>query len=123
MPSSRNNSRPKSAGIRVAARRIDVIEHLPASFDSIVVGSSPRMRTIFDFIRLIADSESNVLIVGETGTGKETIAGLIQQASRRRSRAFLPVRCGDPTETTKQAAQLAPQRVALPSTMRAHASG
>jgi transcriptional regulator with GAF, ATPase, and Fis domain len=70
----------------------------PASFDSIAVGQSPRMRTIFDFVRLIADSESNVLIVGETGTGKETIAGLIHHASRRSRRPFVAVSCAILTE-------------------------
>ena len=46
----------------------------PFSIDAVVVGRSPRMRAVFDFVRVIADSESNVLIVGETGTGKEPIA-------------------------------------------------
>ncbi|HSC28674.1 MAG TPA: sigma-54 dependent transcriptional regulator [Vicinamibacterales bacterium] len=71
----------------------------PFSIDSVVVGRSPRMRAVFDFVRVIADSESNVLIVGETGTGKELIANLIHQSGRRRRRPFVAVSCAILTET------------------------
>jgi transcriptional regulator with GAF, ATPase, and Fis domain len=69
------------------------------SLDSIVVGRSPRMRTVFDFVQVIADSESNVLIVGETGTGKEMIANLIHHSGRRRRRPFIAVSCAVLTES------------------------
>ena len=71
----------------------------PFSVDSIVVGRSPRMRTVFDFVQVIADGESNVLIVGETGTGKEMIANLIHHSSRRRHRPFVAVSCAVLTES------------------------
>lgn len=51
------------------------------------------MRAVFDYIRVIADSDSNVLVTGETGTGKELVANLIHQASSRRARPFVPVSC------------------------------
>ena len=57
------------------------------------------MRAVFDFVRVIADSESNVLIVGETGTGKELIANLIHHSGRRRRRPFVAVSCAILTET------------------------
>ena len=69
------------------------------SIDSIVVGKSPRMRVVFDFVRVIADSESNVLITGETGTGKEVIAHLIHHSSPRRRKPFVAVSCAILTET------------------------
>jgi DNA-binding NtrC family response regulator len=69
------------------------------SIDSVVVGRSPRMHAVFDFVRVIADSESNVLIVGETGTGKELVANLIHHSSRRRRRPFVAVSCAILTET------------------------
>ncbi|MGE3275316.1 MAG: sigma-54 interaction domain-containing protein [Vicinamibacterales bacterium] len=65
----------------------------PFSIDDVVVGRSPRMRAVFDYIRVIADSDSNVLITGETGTGKEMVANLIHQSSGRRSKPFVPVSC------------------------------
>ena len=53
----------------------------PFTIDEVVVGRSSRMRAVFDFVRVIADSDSSVLVTGETGTGKEMIANLIHQSS------------------------------------------
>jgi transcriptional regulator with PAS, ATPase and Fis domain len=69
------------------------------SIDSIVVGRSARMRAVFDFVRVIADSESSVLVTGETGTGKELIANLIHASSSRRHKPFVPVSCAILSET------------------------
>jgi len=69
------------------------------SIDAVVVGRSPRMRAVFDFVRVIADSDSSVLITGETGTGKELVANLIHFSSARRHRPFVPVSCAILTET------------------------
>ncbi len=57
------------------------------------------MRAVFDFVRVIADSDSSVLVTGETGTGKEMIANLIHQSSARRHKPFVPVSCAILTET------------------------
>jgi DNA-binding NtrC family response regulator len=91
------------------------------SGDSVVVGASPRMRTVFDFVRVIADSESNVLIVGETGTGKETIATLIHQSSARRRRPFVPVSCAILTETLIESELFGHERGAFTGAVRDHA--
>jgi transcriptional regulator with GAF, ATPase, and Fis domain len=74
-------------------------ERAPFSIDSVVVGRSPRMRAVFDFVRVIANSESSVVIAGETGTGKELVAKLIHHSSSRRHRPFVPVSCAILTET------------------------
>jgi transcriptional regulator with PAS, ATPase and Fis domain len=71
----------------------------PFTIDEVVVGRSPRMRAVFDFVRVIADSDSSVLITGETGTGKEMIANLIHQSSSRRNKPFVPVSCAILSET------------------------
>jgi transcriptional regulator with PAS, ATPase and Fis domain len=71
----------------------------PFSIDSVVVGRSARMRAVFDFVRVIADSDSSVLITGETGTGKELIANLIHQSSSRRHKPFVAVSCAILSET------------------------
>ena len=79
------------------------------------------MRTVFDFVRVIADSESNVLIVGETGTGKETIANLIHHSSRRRRRPFVPVSCAILTETLIESELFGHERGAFTGALRDHA--
>ena len=71
----------------------------PFSIDQVVVGRSPRMRAVFDYVRVVADSDSSILITGETGTGKELIANLIHQASHRRHKPFVPVSCAIFAET------------------------
>jgi two-component system response regulator AtoC len=57
------------------------------------------MRAVFDFVRVIADSDSSVLVTGETGTGKELVANLIHQSSSRRHKPFVPVSCAILSET------------------------
>src|SRR5471032_2100158 len=67
--------------------------------DSIVVGRSARMRAVFEFLRVIGNSDSTVLVTGESGTGKEVTATLIHQQSRRRHHPFVAVSCALFSET------------------------
>ena len=67
--------------------------------DSVVVGHSARMRAVFEFLRVIGNSESTVLITGESGTGKEVTANLIHQSSRRKHHPFVAVSCALFSET------------------------
>src|SRR5580698_6197757 len=58
-----------------------------------IVGSSDALRRVLREIAKIAPSESTVLILGETGTGKELIARAIHKRSKRADRAFIAVNC------------------------------
>jgi len=58
------------------------------------MGPSPEVREIVDQVRLVAASNFTVLIVGETGTGKELIAQAIHRKSDRRTRPFVALDCG-----------------------------
>jgi DNA-binding NtrC family response regulator len=58
-----------------------------------LVGSSPRMKRIFDTIAKAAPSTGRVLITGERGTGKELIARAIHEQSRRKDGPFVKVNC------------------------------
>ncbi|HJZ92938.1 MAG TPA: sigma-54 dependent transcriptional regulator [Gemmataceae bacterium] len=64
-----------------------------------VLSKSTRMMDVFDLISQVADTISTVLIVGETGTGKEQVARAIHQASgEQRPGPFVPVNCGSLNE-------------------------
>src|SRR5213082_362489 len=74
---------------------------MPAALtmDAVVVGRSTRMRAVFEFLSVIGNSASTVLITGESGTGKEVTATLIHQSSRRKHRPFIAVSCALFSET------------------------
>ena len=59
-----------------------------------LVSHSPRMRQLFEILPAIASSPSNVLILGETGTGKEVMARAVHQYSSRSDGPFVAVNCG-----------------------------
>ncbi len=61
-------------------------------FDNII-GTSLPMLQVFETIKKVAKSEANILIVGETGTGKELIARSLHVNSRRATGPFIPVDC------------------------------
>ncbi len=67
-------------------------------FESII-GKSPEMERIFRILPILAESDSSILITGETGTGKDLIAKAIHQASNRAKGPFIKVNCGALPET------------------------
>ena len=58
-----------------------------------IVGSSDTLRKVLQRVSKVASSDSTVLILGETGTGKELIARAIYKRSKRADRAFIGVNC------------------------------
>lgn len=58
-----------------------------------MVGNSPAMRSLYEKIRLVADTRSTVLITGESGTGKELVARSVHHLSKRKKEAFIPINC------------------------------
>jgi two-component system response regulator AtoC len=61
-------------------------------FDDIV-GDSPPMKRVFTILRRVAPTDAMVLITGETGTGKELIAGALHFNSARANNSFVKVNC------------------------------
>ena len=59
-----------------------------------ILSKSPRMLKVFDLIRSLAETDSGVMITGETGTGKELVARAIHNLSRRKTRQFVAINCG-----------------------------
>jgi DNA-binding NtrC family response regulator len=64
-----------------------------------IVGTSPAMEEVYRLTRRVAPSNASVLLLGETGTGKEVIAGAIHRLSRRSSGPFVRVNCGALSES------------------------
>ena len=58
-----------------------------------IVGSNVRLRSVFENIQIVAPADSTVLILGETGTGKELIAHAIHDLSPRKNYPFVKVNC------------------------------
>ena len=61
---------------------------------TILVGASPAMQAVQRLIGTVAPTNSTVMILGETGTGKELVARTLYQQSKRGDMPFIPVNCG-----------------------------
>jgi len=62
------------------------------NFDQIV-GDSPALKHVLELVQTVAPSDSTVLLLGETGTGKELVARAIHDHSRRKNRTFVKLNC------------------------------
>ncbi len=61
---------------------------------TILVGNSPPMAGVQRMIGIVAPTDATVLILGETGTGKDVVARTLWQQSKRANKPFVPVNCG-----------------------------
>ena len=85
----------KALDYRRMRHEIDYLRHSQNdiyAFDSIV-GSSGALQKVLGVVRKVAKSNTTILIHGETGTGKELIAGAIHHNSHRATRNFVKVNC------------------------------
>jgi two-component system response regulator PilR (NtrC family) len=87
-----NQRLKKEAGeLRRQIRRLTGFDH--------IIGTSPKMRSLFEMIATIAPQSSRVLITGESGTGKELVARAIHENSARAKTPFVTINCGAFPET------------------------
>lgn len=77
--------------LRRELRRLTGLDHM--------IGTSPKMRQIFELIQNIAPQSSRVMITGESGTGKELVARAIHENSARSKGPFITINCGAFPET------------------------
>lgn len=84
---SLTNGLPREPRIMPAATPADLID------GPRLIGESASMQQIKAYIRQVAATESNVLITGETGTGKELVAELIHKNSQRRQQPLVCINC------------------------------
>jgi formate hydrogenlyase transcriptional activator len=73
-------------------QRLYLEEEIRAQFGAIV-GESPALKAALQLVSVVAPTDSSVLILGETGTGKELVARAIHDLSSRRKRAFVKLNC------------------------------
>src|SRR6185436_11611550 len=86
-----NPARPRLASVD---QDMDLTEELfTESIFEGIVGQSAALRHVLELVETVAPSDSTVLLLGETGTGKELIARAIHQLSRRRERAMVKLNC------------------------------
>jgi DNA-binding NtrC family response regulator len=79
--------------LRERVRQLEANLDRATSFETIVSVSPPMLRAI-EQAQAVASTDASVLLVGETGTGKELMARAIHEASSRAARPFLAVNCG-----------------------------
>ncbi|OFZ31078.1 MAG: hypothetical protein A2622_00295 [Bdellovibrionales bacterium RIFCSPHIGHO2_01_FULL_40_29] len=58
-----------------------------------IVGKSAVMSTVFELIKLVANSNANVLVTGESGSGKELVARALHNSGARKAKPFVPLNC------------------------------
>ena len=93
------DKRGKFVGGVEAIRDLSLVEQLRKELDAKhtfedILSKSPKMQHIFELIPTIAESESTVLITGESGTGKGLIAQALHNQSPRAGNPFITVNCG-----------------------------
>jgi len=87
-------------------------------FDNII-GQSPPMRELFGLIPEVAQSDSSILITGETGTGKELVAKAIHAKSLRSKGPFITINCGALPDTLLESELFGHQKGAFTGADRA----
>jgi two-component system response regulator AtoC len=79
-------------GADVARQNTFLREEIQRGWDAFV-GISKPMRTVYELIQRVGPSKASVLLIGETGTGKELAARAVHNASPRSEKLFVPINC------------------------------
>jgi DNA-binding NtrC family response regulator len=87
---------------------------------TVLVGAAPSMTSVHRMIATVAPTDSTVLILGETGTGKELVARTLFEQSRRSSMPFIPVNCGALSENLVESELFGHRRGAFTGADRDH---
>jgi DNA-binding NtrC family response regulator len=85
-----------------------------------MVGASAAMQRVYDLVARIARTEATVLIIGDTGTGKELVAQTFHSMSRRAKAPFVPVNCGAVSPTLIESELFGHERGSFTGAERVH---
>ena len=79
---------------KLAQEKLYLEDEIRAEFNfDEIIGQSPALRQVLQMVETVASSDSTVLLLGETGTGKELIARAVHDHSRRKNRTFVKLNC------------------------------
>src|SRR6202044_2294753 len=79
---------------KLAQEKLYLEEEIRSEMDfEQIVGRSPALRRVLELVETVAQTDSTVLLLGETGTGKELIARAVHDHSRRKSSTFVKLNC------------------------------
>src|SRR5205823_8878417 len=79
---------------RLAAEKVYLEDELRTDYNfEEIIGNSPALKRVLHQVETVAPTDSAVLVLGETGTGKELIARSIHDLSGRRGRTFVKINC------------------------------
>jgi len=85
-----------------------------------IIGVSPAMQEVYEQVQAVADSNATVLLLGETGTGKELIAHAIHYRSRRANAPLVAVNCGALPEALLESELFGHEKGAFTGAVRQH---
>ncbi len=90
----KTEERLRSENVKLAQERIYLEEQIRSEmgFEQII-GSSSALKQVLELVETVAPSDSTVLLLGETGTGKELIARAVHERSRRKAKTFVKLNC------------------------------
>lgn len=74
-------------------------EFLRLQDQRVLVANSPKMKNLLAMVNAVAPTDSNIVILGESGTGKDMFASLIHEKSHRAENSFISVNCAAMTES------------------------
>lgn len=81
------------SGRMIETKQSDSFRHTSQPVFQAIVGDSPALKTALEHVSVVAPTDSTVLILGETGTGKELIARAVHDLSGRGDRTFVRLNC------------------------------
>ena len=86
--------RLRNENVKLAQERVYLEEQIRSEMGfEHIIGNSPALQHVLELVETVAPNDSTVLLLGETGTGKELIARAVHERSRRNTKTFAKLNC------------------------------